>query len=546
MGSLVYQFRGGVGIGRKQGRLRPHRLLERRFDALKKGYAVAYSSGNQTSNHYNLWLAEEMVLRVKNQFIALYGEPEYTVGIGGSGGAIQQFAIAQNHPGLLDGAIALYSYPDMLSQTTYAYDCDLLEYHFDVGDDANSKWDTWENRIPVEGLNAKTGAENKLSHYYTLARIVNGVWPPWSNGLSECVNGWRGLIQLTNNPHFVHFFDRFDEAIVEKVHWTHWEDLKHIYGKPLNGYANSVWDNVGVQYGLGALLEQKITVDEFLKLNAHVGGWKDYEAYRQENYWKVIAGVSLFELSPWSHHNMHHGTVEQPARRTAASEEAIRAAFLSGHIFLGKIDIPVIDLRHYLEDELDMHHLSASFSTRERMIKTMGHADNQVIWVTHKPHMPVNDAYDALDAWIKAQKKHPQKDVVASRPADVTDQCWEPEGTVIASGAGVWDGDWNQRPAGACMERYPGFKNSRWVAGDNVSGDTFKCQLQSVERAIESGVYGSVDMSGHLDVLQRIFPDGVCDYSLRGVGMPDLESLGIGSDRYFVDREIEASGSELN
>lgn len=533
---LVYQFRGGVGIGKKQGRLRPSRLLERRFDELKKGYAIAYSSGNQTSNHYNLWQAEELVMRVKNQFVALYGDPLYTVGVGGSGGAIQQFIIAQNHPGLIDGALALYSYPDMLSQITYAYDCDLLEYHFDVGDDGNKKWDTWENRIPVEGLNARTGADNKFSTYYTLARVVNGVWPPWTNGMSECVNGWRGLIQLTNNPWFVHFFDRFEEAVVDKVHWTHWDDLKHIYGKSPNAYANSIWDNVGVQYGLGALAANDITIDEFLKLNAHVGGWKKHDEYQQENYWKVIKGVSLSEFSPWSHHNMSHGTLEEPAQRTEANIDAIRAAYMSGHVFLGKIDIPVIDLRHYLEDELDMHHISASFSTRERMERAMGHHENQVIWVTKKPHMPLGEAFDALDKWILAQQKHPENDVVASKPQGIEDQCWETENT-IHKGETVWDGEWNQQPSGKCVELYPVYKNSRWVAGDSVAGETFKCQLQSVAGAIEKGIYQGVDMSSHQETLERIFPDGVCDYSKPSIGMPDLESLGMGQDTLVAERD---------
>ncbi|MEL7451442.1 MAG: DUF6351 family protein, partial [Pseudomonadota bacterium] len=101
-GKLVYQFRGGVGIGRRQGRIRVTRMLGRRHDVLSRGYAVAYSTANQTSNHYDVALAWDTAMRVKRQFTARYGEPEYTVGIGGSGGAIQQYLISQNYPGLLD------------------------------------------------------------------------------------------------------------------------------------------------------------------------------------------------------------------------------------------------------------------------------------------------------------------------------------------------------------------------------------------------------------------------------------------------------------
>src|SRR5699024_8792081 len=38
--------------------------------------------------------------------------------------------------------------------------------------------------------------------------------------------------------------------------------------------ARSTYDNVGVQYGLQALKNGRITKKEFLRLNAHVGGWK--------------------------------------------------------------------------------------------------------------------------------------------------------------------------------------------------------------------------------------------------------------------------------
>ena len=45
----------------------------------------------------------------KERFVERYGVPRYTVGVGGSGGAIQQYVYGQNHPGLLDAAIAVSS-----------------------------------------------------------------------------------------------------------------------------------------------------------------------------------------------------------------------------------------------------------------------------------------------------------------------------------------------------------------------------------------------------------------------------------------------------
>ena len=70
----------------------------------------------------------------KEEFIERYGVPLYTVGVGGSGGAIQQYVYGQNHPGLLDAGIPQYSYPDMVTQTIHVGDCELLENFMDNTD----------------------------------------------------------------------------------------------------------------------------------------------------------------------------------------------------------------------------------------------------------------------------------------------------------------------------------------------------------------------------------------------------------------------------
>jgi len=52
---------------------------------------------------------------VREHFIEQFGVPVHTIGSGGSGGSMQQFLIAQNYPGLLDGLTTGMSYPDALS-----------------------------------------------------------------------------------------------------------------------------------------------------------------------------------------------------------------------------------------------------------------------------------------------------------------------------------------------------------------------------------------------------------------------------------------------
>src|SRR5690606_41329840 len=80
--------------------------------------------------------------------------------------------------------------------------------------------------------------------------------------------------------------------------------------------------------------------------------------------------------------NLSPGGGVPPAPRRSGGVAAMNAAYTSGLQFQGDIDIPVIDWRHYLEDELDMHHSHQSFATRQRMLDADGDASNQVIWFT--------------------------------------------------------------------------------------------------------------------------------------------------------------------
>jgi hypothetical protein len=125
---LVYTFDGGVAIGRNQGTPGGSALYD---IGLRRGYAIVHSSGTRTSTHYNLELGGETALMTKEEFVERYGLPLYTVGVGGSGGGIQQYVYGQNHPGLLDAGIPQYSYPDMVTQTIHIGDCELLEYYMD-------------------------------------------------------------------------------------------------------------------------------------------------------------------------------------------------------------------------------------------------------------------------------------------------------------------------------------------------------------------------------------------------------------------------------
>ncbi len=520
---LIYQFRGGVGIGRRQGSNKPDYIPERRVAELEKGYALAYSTANQTSNGYDIELAEDTVARVKRQFSARYGKPLHTIGIGGSGGAIQQYLIGQNRPGLLDAAIALYSYPDMVTQTTPVMDCELLEYYFDVVDADNEKWQTWSQRAWLEGFNASDAVTNRFAGLHALQMLVNGRWPKWPKGQTECTQSWRNLTPQIANPHYTYFASLFADEIVARTPWTYWDNLKRVFGTDTHGFARRTYDNVGVQYGLQALKQKRIGLAEFINLNAHIGGWKPAAAMRPERYWIFPAArSSLADMSIWSHHNMYaREGADVAARRSEGDVEAIAAAYRSGQVFLGRFAIPVIDLRHYLEPELDMHHSMQSFSARIRMLRGQGHADNQLIWFSRKPNIPLDDAFTELEAWLENRRSNPTLSVSAAKPANATDRCYTKTGDIIASGDAVWDGVWNGKANGKCMDVYPIFSTPRIVAGDDYAGVIFKCHLQSVDAAIATGVYAPIDVALQRDELQRIFADGVCDYTRGDAARPN-------------------------
>jgi hypothetical protein len=440
--------------------------------------------------------------------------------VGGSGGAIQQYVYGQDYSRLIDAGIPQYSYPDMVTQTIHVGDCELLEYYMDVTDGANPKWQNWDNREWLEGLNASS----------TLPNPYRG----GAAGNSECVKGWRGLTPLALNPLWFQAYsglDRMDPAEMTRVYWTHWQDLENIYGIQPNGYARMTWDNVGVQYGLKALNDGHITPQEFLKLNASIGSWKDPDKMVQEAFPFPSPPPPMPParpgFDPWSaaNQNLSPDGGTTPVPRREGDLAAMHAAYNRGLYFDGNIDIPLIDWRHYLEEELDMHNSHQSFASRQRLLDFDGDASNQVIWFTDarpsRQSDPTPQALAVIDDWMANIRAHPDRGVAGNKPELATDRCFTTQGDEIARGPHVWDGILDNQPAGACTQQFPLHSTSRIVAGGPLRGGVYKCALQSVDNAIANGVYGSwAPSAAEVARLKEIFPTGVCDYSQPDVGRP--------------------------
>ena len=503
---LIYYFQGGVGIGRYQGNPSRQRML---YDyGLANGYAVIYSTGTRTSTHYDLEVGGETAIMTKDRFVTAYGKPMYTVGVGRSGGAIQQYVYGQNHPGLLDAGIPQYSYPDMVTQTIHVGDCELLERYMDTEVILNpdSKWATWSNRQWLEGLNASDSVLNPFT----------GNQP----GSTECIKGWRGLTPLTFNPHYG-TAPGISSELQESVEWTYYGDLEQIYGMDEHGYARRTWDNIGVQYGLKALITRRISKEEFLDLNSRAGGWKPAHQSVQEAQPYIDSAT---EIDIHSARNMTLSPDDSgypPAPRTEGDPEAIRAAYNKGLVFTGKLEIPLIDWRHYLEAELDMHNAHQSFSARQRMLNHDKDASNQIVWFTDAiagearfDQTPM--AFEVIDEWMANIRSNPGFSVHENKPERAVDSCFDVEGNLIFSGTTAWKGIIDEEDPGICTQRFPLYSTSRIVAGGPITGDVFKCHLQPVDTAIRRGFYGSISFSNEEKTrLREIFPEGVCDY-LKG------------------------------
>ena len=517
---LIYQFNGGSGIGYRQGRQKAKRVMQRQIDQLLDGYAVIASSGNRTSYTYNMLLAEDNARRVKRQFTSLYGDPLYTVGIGGSGGGLAQYLIGQNTAGILDGLIPLYSYPDMITQTTYALDCDLLNNYFTFRAERRSAWFDWERRQRIEGLNALNDFPQRTAYLQPVNQIMAGFVPNLPNGNSECINGYFGLSSFINNPRQGFIRDFYHKDVVEQTIWSYWQDMSQMFGKDQHGFGLSTWDNVGVQYGLLALVEGDISKAEFLDINRKIGSWKAQHLMQQEDIHTPLGRKLPLWLSLWGSENITELS-SGIAPRHEGSIKAMEAAYRWGQVFIGEVDLPIIDVRHYLEDELDMHHMSASFYSRLRIQQANGHAENHVIWLAHKDHNPVNLAFEEMDKWLMAIRQTPYLSAVEAKPRLLNDQCFDESGHIIASGQRVFDGQWNQQPLGKCLTVFPMFSTSRIQAGGTWAGDIFKCQLIPVSQAITRGDYGNIDVSDIESQLVEIFPEGVCDYRQADIGRPN-------------------------
>jgi hypothetical protein len=463
-GRLIYTFGGGCTGGWYRQGTSTGGVLDDLM--LQRGYAIASATLNTFGNNCAESLAAETMMMVKEHFIEAYGAPKFTIGWGGSGGSYQQHHIADAYPGLLDGIMPTRSFPDVGSGTVpFITDARLLKNFFEK-----------HARLPFSNEQKR-----QITGFGNLATMFS-------------VDDGAGRIHVTEHCPPALAKDLVFDPVRNPTgaRCTVYDHAVSVYGRdPATGFARRPLDNVGIQYGLGALNRGVITVAQFLELNEKIGGY--------DNDGNLVP------------------------RRTVGDVEAIRAAYRSGLVLDGSgglASTPIIDYRAYRDDmpEGDVHIRYPSFVTRERLRKANGYTDNHIMltddrrWGDSTRAPVLADALNQMDRWLTALSDDVSPDpkivkVRRAKPADLVDACWtrddKPQRIVEPAMYG----------AGRCEQLYPSNSVPRGVAGAPVNADIAKCQLKPIDPADYTVALAPADMAR----LRRIFPDGVCDWSRPGV-----------------------------
>ncbi len=461
-GRLAVVFGGGCGTAYNQGANKPAAVLSDLY--LGRGFAYAASTELVNQLHCNGVLQGETMMMLKEHFIERYGVPKWTVGFGGSGGAIQQLLITEMYPGLLDGLQPSASFPDSALHTP---DCGLLEHFFQSKDGA--KWPD-EKRAAVAGFYGTTCA----SWARSFVPILDA-----ANKKGCGLNDASLIYDKKTNP--------------KGARCTITDMRVNLYGRdPKTGFARKPDDNVGLQYGLKALNDGVISVDEFLTLNEKIGG-------------NDIDGAFV-------------------AKRSVGDPDALKAIYASGTMNTmggGLGNVPILHTRNYSDSASDIHSRERDLTIRARLEKAYGRSDNQVIWVAGVRTRPGESggskvdlsalSLDAMTKWLDAIVADPAPlstdKVVKHKPAEAVDAYWTEDDRKVVERA-----DWY--PESGYNKAYPPHLEPRLVAGAPPANDVMKCQLKPVSMADYIPKFTAAQEKR----LKKVFPAGVCDWTKDSVG----------------------------
>jgi len=474
---LVYTHGGGCRAGWHQQGIRTGGVMRRGL--FEQGYALTSATLNVFGQNCNDLLASETHIMVKERFIEHYGEPVHTIATGASGGSYQSHQTADNYPGVFDGIIVSSSFPDVTTATIFTLaDSRLLHNYFST---LEVETFTQEQQRAVSGFGVWESIANLSRGAARLDPLFNVETPLEDQG------GEISIPQLRE--------ELYSATNLRGIRATVYDHSVNIYGTitnpldPKQNIAQRPLDNVGVQYGLLALNQNILTVQQFLDLNRDIGGFD---------------------------RDMNH-----VPERHRADVQANKRAIESGRVLFGGAGLastPVIDYRTY-NDHLeggDIHMIVHQFSTRQRLVNANGHADNHVMqvggqWGFIEGQDDLGSLFRQMNFWIQniqadSLEPDPAFRVVRNKPANLTDSCWDTTGETI---------ELVEEPLGfnsesRCGQLYPSYQSPRQVAGAPLANDIVSCQLKKID--LEDYVISFT--ADEYQQLLNVFPGGVCDWSL--------------------------------
>jgi len=499
-GKLVYTFGASTGQPRLQFRSEQNWADDA---ALSRGFMVVDNSLTDSLYNSNRVLVAETLMMMKEHVVDTYGEIKYTVGNGCSGGSIQQNTAASIFPGLLDGIQPSCDYPDSITTGMEVTDCVLLVNFY-----AGPGWTALMTGLSQAQINAKKtainghldqlgchswnnsfGFNNKPGNYvpFVVTNQVTGAMGFVGAPRNNCRLPAALVYDPVSNPNGT----RCGDPDLATAVWGTTAGIP-----PNSTRARQTGDNVGIQYGLNALLAGAITPEEFVTLNEKIGGF-DADSNRT------------------------------PARTSAdlpALAIAYRAGIVSSGRNLGKL--PIIDSRGY--DEQGIHYIWRSFAERARIdAANDGNHGNQVMWRYGTGLLPATAAQFAavtlksfltMDTWlsnltVSAPKEtlnsvRTQDDVIRAKPAAAVDLCFltgDASFSAAVTDMVLCDAD----------PRLMKHASPRQVAGGPLEENILKCELKPLNSVDYAPLVFS---SAQWARLQATFPDGVCDWSEKGVG----------------------------
>jgi len=495
-GRLQISFGGGCGIGHHQGTAMgfgsggPGGGVS---SSLGKGYASATSSLLAYSTSGNDTLVAETAMMLKEHFIETYGVPIYTIGQGGSGGAMLQHLISQNYPGILDAVMTGASFPCGQDLTWVHMDTALLLHYFEgfTGGDIPEifpsspatqtvDW-TEEQMVLVSGYNMKLHglswtSGNAAQYQEGGTNPVTAFWPGARSNLVPNIP--EDLYNPVSNP--------------AGIRGTAWDTQKNQYGTdPKTGFAYRPLTNIGQQYGLVALNAGKISIEQFLDLNENIGGF-DIDGYFQRS-------------------------------RTKADDQGVLNGYRTGRKFMGYgVYLPILDLRSYgdLDPGGDTHLSFHSFQTKIRLIHANGTDANRVMWTYPMGSRDSSDSsqvnqeelgLEYMDQWLlniindKSNDSYAEK-VIKNKPSKFVDGFWDETGNFVAEPTTL-------DPNAKRNQLYPIHGDTIIASGSPIEEEATQCALKAPERSDYKISFTHDEWAR----LNRIFKEGVCDYNKPGV-----------------------------